>query len=77
MGRRPAQCMQRSRDNIMPDAPLKSARAGAGLRMLSCLTLAGLLAGCVPIGIRGTTLPIYGGAQQNPDTGAPAGPGIV
>ena len=37
-------------------------RRSAVLKTVSCLMLAALLAGCLPIGIRGTTLPIYGDA---------------
>jgi hypothetical protein len=54
---------------------LQSAQnGGAALKTLSCLMLAALLAGCLPIGIRGTNLPIYGDVRGNPSAGAPLAP---
>jgi hypothetical protein len=44
------------------------------MKTLSCLILAAMLAGCLPIGIRGTTLPIYGDASGKPSAGAHAAP---
>jgi hypothetical protein len=44
----------------------------AAVKTLCCLMLAAMLAGCLPIGIRGTTLPNYGEAPGKPSSGTPA-----
>jgi hypothetical protein len=46
----------------MSNCGLRYANGGSALRTLSCLFLAALLAGCLPIGIRGSNLPSYAGA---------------
>jgi hypothetical protein len=43
-------------------ADCKLPAGGSALRTLSCLLFAALLAGCLPIGIRGSNLPNYAGA---------------
>jgi hypothetical protein len=34
------------------------------MKTLSCLVLAALLSGCVPIGIRGTSMPLRGSGER-------------
>jgi hypothetical protein len=37
------------------------------MRILTCLVLAGLLSGCLPIGVRGTSMPLRGaGVGERP-----------
>jgi hypothetical protein len=43
--------------------------------MLGCLMLSALLSGCVPIGIRGSTVPLRGAAYDIPSAFVPAAPG--
>ena len=53
--------------------PPQSGRTrGATVKTLCCLVLVAMLAGCLPIGIRGTTLPVYGDASGKPSAGAQA-----
>jgi hypothetical protein len=44
---------------------------GFVVKILSCLLLAAMLTGCLPIGIRGSSLP-YAGAPLMPGAGVPA-----
>jgi hypothetical protein len=42
------------------------------VKTLSCLLLAAMLTGCLPIGIRGSSLPNYSGAPINSGASTPA-----
>ena len=52
----------------MSNCGLHYANGGSALRILSCLFLAALLAGCLPIGIRGSNLPNYADAPLKVNT---------
>jgi hypothetical protein len=47
-------------------------KGGFVLKTLSCLLLAAILTGCLPIGIRGTSLPNYADTTRGPDVDARA-----
>ena len=65
-----------TKDNDIPRRlgyTLQSAQTrDAAVKTLCCLMLAAMLAGCLPIGIRGTNLPNYGEAPSKPNSGTPA-----
>lgn len=51
-----------SRGGPSPPVPARS----NAMRTLTCLALAGLLSGCLPIGIRGQNLPLTDASKLNP-----------